>query len=228
MNKQALESLPSARDLSETTHEMKLPLVSPSDVPTISADIVDHEVSQGFRSSKAWPPGGTTHHELLIHFHLCELIHGWNLNPYRRDSSTATVDEYAEHLGITRFAFMSKEAREDFLDYYGLTDFVVSRVDADPNQNNNQPESNNQPYWFITLTNKFHPASVRDFLDVYKSAMNTLAVIHDERERAIRNDGNKLGFITADHFTAREAAELTRIRAAREKLSAPTENGIAI
>jgi hypothetical protein len=141
------------------------------------------------------------------------------LNPYRRAESqgVATIDEYAEHLGLSRFAFLSKEAREDFLDYYGLTDFVVSRVDADP-----APSSDN-PYWFVTLTNKFHPNDVRAFLDVYKSAMNTLAVIHDERERAIHNDGNKVGFITADHFNQRELTELVKIKAAREQLGAPVE-----
>ena len=198
---------------------MKLPSVktSPSDVPTISADISDHEVSQGFRSSNAWPPSDDkhdSHSELLIHFHLCELIHGWNLNPYRRDTSTATIDEYAEHLGLSRFAFLSKEAREDFVDYYGLTDFVTSRVD---------PASGADQYFYLTLTNKFHPNAVRDFLTTYKSAMNALAVIHDERERAIHNDGNKVGFITADHFTSRELTELTKVRAAREKLGAPSE-----
>ena len=222
MNKQALESIPSARSLTsvgEATHEMKLPSVSPSDIPTVSADIVDHEASTGFRSSNAWPASDETHDshsELLIHFHFCELIHAWNLNPYKRDVSTGTVsvDEYAEHLGISRFAFLSKESREDFLDFYGLDDFVVNRVDADSEKNN--------PYFFLTLTNKFHPNAVRDFLTVYKTSMNTLAVIHDERERAIRNDGNKVGFITADHFSLREATELTNIRKAREKLGAPS------
>jgi hypothetical protein len=73
----------------------------------------------------------------------------------------------------------------------------------------------------LVLNNKFAASDVQQFMDIYKSAMNTLAVIHDERERAIVNDGNKVGFICVDHFTAREVAELMRIRQAREKLGAP-------
>jgi hypothetical protein len=49
--------------------------------------------------------------------------------------------------------------------------------------------------------------------------MANLADIENERARAIRTDGNRVGFICVDHFTWRGTLELSRIRQAREALA---------
>lgn len=178
-------------------------------LPKMSADIQDHDRLSGYRTTENWPEH-LPHHTKLIHFHFCELVHAWNLNPFRRDTSTVTIDETAETYGISRVVFSSNTARNDFLDYYALDDFVVRDIKS----------NESSTYFWVELTNKFHPREAQYFLDVYKSAMNTLAVIHDERIRAIRHEGGKIGFITVDHFNAREVNELMRIKQARMELGA--------
>jgi hypothetical protein len=177
-------------------------------VPKMAADITDHDRLSGFKSSAAWP-AELPEHTKLIHFHFVELIHAWNLNPFKRDMpAVASVDESAEAEGRSRFAFVTKGNRDGFLEFYGLDDFVLF-------------EQSDENFFYVELTNKFNREEANQFLTTYRSAMNTLAVIHEERERAIRNDGGKVGFICVDHFAAREVHELMRIRQAREMLGAP-------
>lgn len=178
-------------------------------VPQMAADIRDHDHMMGSRTALIWPQ----HLEvstMLIHFHFVELLHAWNLNPFKRDMGVAAVDEFAEEQGVSRFSFTSKESLDDFVDYYELSDFVVSKFFAE----------RSDAFSFLTLSNKFTRDQANEFLDVYKSAMNTLAVINEERTRAIRHDGGKVGFVSADHFNAREKNELNRITFARQKLGA--------
>lgn len=181
-------------------------------VPTVAAAVDDHDRIAGQKASNNWPSDANKSSR-LIHFHFVELLHAWNLNPFRRELSTATVDEYAETKGVTRFVFCSKQSLEDFLDFYGLDDFVVHKGETI-----DTPEGST--WWCVHFTNKFGEPEANSFLTTYRDAMNTLAVIHDERERAIVNDGGKVGFICADHFAARETYELMRIRKARESLAA--------
>jgi hypothetical protein len=175
-------------------------------LPKMAADITDHDRLSGNRTTENWPEH-LPHQTKLIHFHFCELAHAWNLNPFRRDASPVSVDESAEAEGRSRLAFCSKVARNDFLDYYSLDDFVLF-------------EREDEHFFYIELTNKFDPREAQVFLNIYRSAMNALAVIHDERTRAIRNDGGKVGFIAVDHFAARETHELMRIKQARIELGA--------
>lgn len=174
--------------------------------PKTPASLNEHDQLAGYKSAQVWPSDANPH-SLAMHYHFCELLGAWNLNPFKRIESigVAGVDEIAETNGVTLFNFVSSAAREDFLDFYGLDDFVVSKKDG--------------AFYWVTLTNSFGTPEVTAFLDVYKSAMNSLANIEDERTRAIRNDGNKVGFICADHFNARELNELIKIRAAREALA---------
>jgi hypothetical protein len=190
-------------------------------IPKMAADIADHDRLSGYKTSLNWPDELPTHTK-HIHFHFVELLEAWNLNPFKRDMTVSTVDEYAETHGETRFAFCSKESREDFLEFYGLDDFVVRRDDP-VDEVDVYPNANVSKFWLLTLTNKFGKPEVESFLTTYRSAMNTLVAIHDERERAIRNDGGKIGFLCVDHFAARETHELMRIRHAREMLGAPNE-----
>ena len=173
---------------------------------SIPASINDHDALNGHSSRTNWPDN--LHPVTLkVHFHLCELLHAWNAYPFKRVESfgIAAVDEWSERMGQTRFSFTSEESLTDFLDLYGLDDFELKR--SGPN--------NGTDFWWLTLTNKFAREDVNEFLKVYAACMNNLAVINDERLRAIRTDGGKVGFICVDHFSAREAAELIRIKQAR-------------
>lgn len=195
-------------------------------IPQMAMDIVEHDVTTGRRSAENWPDD-LPKHTLMIHLHLCELIDSWNINPHRRLESqgVATIDQFAETLGITRFAFTSKEGREDFLEFYGLEDFEVERIDArEPREaSDGGGIIPGDPYWYIRLSNKFAKEDVQTFLDVYRSALNTLAALNEERARAIRHDGGRVGFTCIEHFTIQELHELTRIRQAREQLGAPAK-----
>lgn len=174
--------------------------------PTIPAKINDHDQLAGHKSAQVWPTDANPH-SLAIHYHFCELLAAWNLNPFKRVEAigVAGVDEIAETKGVTLFNFVSSCAREDFINCYGLEEFVVRKRDA--------------AFYWVTLTNSFGKPEVTEFLDVYKSAMQSLAVIEDERNRAIRNDGNKIGFICADHYVSRELNELMKIKYARDLLA---------
>jgi hypothetical protein len=178
---------------------------------TVPADIRDHDLLSGNPTSKSWPKSTNSHASQLIHFHFCELIHAWNLNPFRRIEArgVAAVDELAEERGESLFSFTSKEGRDDFIGYYGLEDFVLPREDK-----------GNTPFRWLRLANQFALTDINAFMTTYRNAMMTLSIIHDERLRAIKNDGNKVGFLMTDHFCARELHELMRIRQAREKLGA--------
>lgn len=179
--------------------------------PTKAAQIDDHDRLTGYRSSSNWP---TYLHAntLQMHWHWCELLEAWNLNPFKRQESfgTATVDESAEAEGITRFVFPSRENRNDFLEAYNLEDFIRHLYD---------PHSEGDVFALV-LVNNFDKVDAAEFLNILKHATNQLAIIHDERMRAIRNDGGRIGFITADHFNKREAHEMTRITQARNMLGA--------
>lgn len=185
--------------------------------PTVSASIDDHDTLSGCKTSGNWPREANPL-SLRMHFHFVELLEAWNLNPFKRnnDMATATVDEYAETKGVSRFVFVTKESLEDFLDFYGLDDFVIHKGETI-----DTPDGST--YWCVHLANSFGKPEAESFLTTYRSAMNTLSAIHDERERAIQTDGGKIGFICVDHFAARETHELMRIRKAREILGAPNE-----
>lgn len=179
--------------------------------PVKAAHIEDHDRLSGFRSSENWPEW-LHHNTLRMHWHWCELLEAWNLNPFKRNQSfgSATVDESAEAQGVTRFAFPSHESAVDFVDAYDLNEFVIGAIrDRDEHE-----------FVYVTLANNFGRAAETEFFNVLTHATNQLAVIHDERMRAIRNDGGRVGFITVDHFGKREAHEMTRIAQARQMLGA--------
>lgn len=179
--------------------------------PTKAAQIEDHDRLNGCRSSESWP---TWLHAntLRIHWHWCELLEAWNLNPFKRQESfgAATVDESAEAEGITRFVFPNVENRNDFIEAYHLEDFIRHLYNP----------SSEGDFFALTLVNNFDKTDAAEFLNVLKHATNQLAVIHDERMRAIRNDGGRVGFITVDHFNRRELHEMLRITQARNMLGA--------
>lgn len=179
--------------------------------PIQAAQIEDHDRLTGYRSSDNWP---TWMHAntLRIHWHWCELLEAWNLNPFKRQESfgTATVDESAEVNGITRFVFPSLESAKDFADEYDLWEFTVGGI----------VDRNEHEFAYVTLVNNFDRALSAEFLNVVKHATNQLAIIHDERMRAIRNDSGRIGYITVTHFNQREQHEMNRISAARQKLGA--------
>ena len=180
----------------------------PNDVPemlTLSpAQIDDHDSFSAHPVKNAWP-SNLAPSTLKLH-----QVFAWSLNPFRLDTGTASVDQYAETQGKSRFSFTSKIALDDFLEYYMLDDFVVNRTDA----------SRSDAFHFLTLTNKFLPSEIEQFFAVYRDAINALTVINEERMRAIRFDGNKVGHVFVDHFSARETHELMRIKMARIQLGA--------
>jgi hypothetical protein len=180
-------------------------------VPKMAADITDHDKLMGNKASLNWPDH-LQPETLKLHLHFCELIDGWNLRPDRvgNGTGTATVDEYAETNGVSRFSFVSKADRTNWLTYYFLDDFVADTIDA----------NHGSPYYFVELRNVYPKSQVRHFLDVYRSAINCLAALNEESQRAIRNDGGKVGFVTVDHFAARQVHELNRISLARQMLGA--------
>lgn len=186
-------------------------------LPVMAANIDDHDKLSGNRTREIWPaelPNST----MQMHFHWCELLHAFNLSVNRRSFATATVDEYAETMGTSRFVFTSKADRDDFIDRYNLSDFIV---EVTTNEHDAITLSENLPvFWWLTLANRFNPEKVTAFLNTYRSAMNTLAIVQEERNRALRNDGGKVGYILADHFSEREMNALTTIGKARQVLGA--------
>lgn len=202
-----------------STQTVRLEIVeagaSVNDVPELlslqPAQVFDHDnlASHATSTVNTWPQNldGST---LQIHYHFCEMLFAWNVNPFKRDMGVAAVDSVAESSGVTRFSFTTKESLDDFLDFYALDDFVVRRIDA--------PRSDS--FHFVELTNKFLPSDVRQFFAVYRGCMQNLTVINDERRRALINDGNRVGHAFVDHFCAREAHELRTIKLARMTLGA--------
>lgn len=182
-------------------------------LPTEAANVEAHDYSIGARITQSWPIH-LNRSTMRMHMHFCELLYSWNLSPFKRERGVATVDELAETEGLTRFYFHSKADAGNFIDHFGLEDFVT----VEPSQTGTLNELTGRPFWFLHLTNKFDTREVHEFLGVYMSAINALKVIYDERRRAVTNDNGQIGFVTAEHFTSREVMELSRIRAAREKL----------
>lgn len=180
-------------------------------VPKMAAGIDDHDKLNGNKARSNWPVH-KQEQTLKIHLHFCELLDSWNFNPRKRQESlgNATVDEYAETQGKTRFVFCTIEARNDFIEMYQLEDFVVAT--HDPNVAS--------AYYFLELANQFSRDDANNFLDVYRQAVNTLAVLNEESQRAIRNDGGKVGFVTCDHYVTLQTFELSRISLARQTLGA--------
>ncbi|GHF92409.1 hypothetical protein [Streptomyces griseosporeus] len=179
-------------------------------MPKMPADIADHDSTRGWRTALDWP-AHLPQHTLKIHYHFCELLTAWNLNPNRRDTSTVTIDESAEALGITRFVFCSNKGRDDFLDFFSLDDFVVRLWD-------------DGTYAWLELTNKFNKAEAEQFLTTLRECVNMLSVIQEERNRAIRNDNGKIGYVLVEHFTSREFDVLLRIKQARSMLGMGVES----
>jgi hypothetical protein len=183
---------------------------SPADLPVLQpAQIHDHDNFRAVPTKSEWP-SNLAPSTLKLHLHFCELVDSWNLNPFRRDTGVAAVDQFAETQGISRFSFTSKIALDDFLDYNLLDDFIVSRNEA----------SRSDAFHFVTLTNKFLPSEIEAYFTIYREAMESLTVLEEERHRAIRMDANKVGYVTIDHFCARETHELMRIKRARSALGA--------
>lgn len=153
-----------------------------------------------------------------IHIHLRELLYAWNLSPCNTGGRDSSVDEFAETEGITRFVFSGRSDPGNFMDFHGLNDFLVGEIEG--------LSSPAGSFFYLTLTNKFHEDDVNKFLGVYGRSINTLAIIYEERRRAVQMDGGKIGFITADHFTTREQIALNNLRAAREALGAGFKGGV--
>jgi hypothetical protein len=190
----------------------RLELAGPADpagIPLQPAQVDEHDNFRAIPTRSEWP-ANLAPSTLKLHLHFCELVDAWNLNPFRRDTGVASVDQYAETLGKSRFSFTSKIALDDWLEYYMLDDFVVVRNEA----------TRSQAFHFITLTNKFLPSEIEQFLTTYRDAMQSLTVLEEERRRAIIMDGNKVGHLHVDHFNARETYELMRIKRARIQLGA--------
>lgn len=183
-------------------------------LPKVPATVTQHDHSIGDRVKLNWP----AHFQastMYIHMHLCELLYAWNLNPYRPALSAATVDEYSETLGLTRFVFPTRGDAQAFINQYAIIDFVVSEQFS--------PEDN-EAAWAVTFTNRFERDEVNGFLEIYNRAVVALTTIYDEQRRAVSIDNGKFGFVTADHFTTRETIELAKIRTAREKLGRGFKN----
>jgi hypothetical protein len=178
-------------------------------VPTmlVPAQVQEHDKLTGFQSTDAWPDN-LAPSTLKIHMHFLELVTAWNYNPHRTEYGVASVDQFAESNGISRFAFCSRASATAFIAHYELDDFIVERIDA--------PRSD--AFHFITLSNRFLPSEVARFFQVYDSAMLELSAIENERRGATRVDGNKVGFVLVDHFTWRETYQLMRIKQSRKNL----------
>jgi hypothetical protein len=183
----------------------------PNFVVHTPAQIDDHDRLSGYRARTNWPAWLHVN-TLNIHMHYCELVQAWNLNPFRRQESfsVVTVDESAEAEGISRFVFCSVESLNDFIDGNELEHLIEKLHEPGPSG----------AYYWATLRNNFGRDEMQAFMDDYRRSMVELATIQNERMGAIRHDGGKVGYITADHFTSREMYELNRIKAARQKLGA--------
>lgn len=184
-------------------------------LPKVPAAIDEHDHNIGDRAKLNWP----VHLQpstLKVHLHFCELIDSWRINSRRRFGSFVGVNETAEHEGVSGFNFDSEADLADFLAHYQLNDFVVNRAKYEVPISYEETRTTH----YLTLSNKFTAAEVNGFLDVYKSAVNGLAIIHDERRRATNVDGGRIGFLAVDHFNYRETVELDRITAARSILGA--------
>lgn len=175
--------------------------------PNLPADVNAHDRSVSDRVLERWPIERTKASR-DIHHHFCELIFAWNMNPFKDEVGVASVDEFAENFGMSRFAFVSKRDADAWLESYGLDDFVVRCDDT------------SGEFYYVTLSNQFVTSEVNEFLAVYNAAMTSITLLQAERKRAIINDGGRVGFACIDHFAAREVHELLRIKAARENLGA--------
>lgn len=182
-------------------------------LPKTPADVETHDHFNGDRIAQNWPTE-LSREAMRVHMHFCELVYAWKLNPARTSHGDATVDEFAESNGISRFIFESRGDAGDFIDHFGLEDFITTWA----TKTGASHPVTERPFWYIELTNKFAPSDVHEFLGAYNSAIMALSVIYDERRRAVSIDDGKFGFVTADHFTARENIELNKITAARQKL----------
>lgn len=180
-------------------------------LPKIPAAIDEHDRSVGNRVHRNWPSHFQTS-TLTIHLHFCELIDSWRIHPARtqRFTSYLGVAEEAEVKGNSAFNFDNKDDLNAFLEFYQLDDFIVSRDSFEG--------VNNRKFYHLILSNKFTPDEVNRFMNVYKSAINRLAGIAEERRRAINLDGGRVGFLTIDHFSFQEQVELNHILTARCEL----------
>lgn len=201
----------------------KRDFTGPSDFQcAIPAQITDHDEMAGFPASKAWP-SDSSEHSLRLHLHFCELIHAWNLSPYRREaqrSQVASVNQEAETRGESQFSFVSLADRTAFVKHFGLDDFVSDTFDPKSGEPGVEPFTEISHFYLLTLNNKLGRLEINAFFRTYQNAMNNLSIIETERRRAISNDGNRVGFITSEHFAGREMFELSRIRTARVQLGA--------
>lgn len=170
-------------------------------IPKLPFDVSDHDKLCGQRSATNWPDY-LPRHTLLVHSHWCELLHSWNLNPFRTEDREACVDIGAETTGMTCFIFPTKADANDFLDYNSIDDFVEDLFESTGT-------------FCLILKNKFDEEKAKTFFSTYSSAMNALAIVEEERRRAIRNDGGKVTYVSVQHFSDREIFHLLRIKQAR-------------
>lgn len=186
-------------------------------LPKIPQSIDAHDKVTGCRSQNNWPQ--EFHRStLIVHLHLCELLFAWRLRPEGKHADKVSVDEYAETLGRSRFIFGSKSDAGDFIDHYGLEDFVLTEPKA-TGQTESTPDGKSVTvFYFVEFTNKFHRDDVNDFIRAYNLHLLNLSVVYEERRRAVSIENGKFGYVHADHFSEREVHELNAIRAAREKL----------
>lgn len=191
---------------------------------TRAAQVTDHDMFSTNSASTRWPQGnvvesnGDYSSDLSIHMHqhFCELLAAWNLNPARTFQQAAYVYQDAELHGQSKFIFFNRESANGFIDTYKLNPFII-----------NYTYVSGEPYSAVLhLANKFPLGDIREFLTVYRSAINNLATIHDERNTAIKYDGGKVGFMTVDHFYRREVVELERIAKARFELATGNHGAI--
>ena len=180
-------------------------------LPKIPAAIDEHDKNNGNRVHLNWPDYATSASR-YIHLHFCELIDSWRIHVRRQSTALIAIDPVAEQRGQSGFAFDNEQDMCDFVDNYQLSHFVV----GEPREFRAATEyATTKTSYYLTLSNKFTPQQANTFLDVYKSAINNLAIIADARRRAMNVDGGHVGFMTVDHFAPREQMELIRISAAR-------------
>lgn len=172
-------------------------------LPKAPASFEQHDHSIGDRAANNWPEH-LHRSTLLVHLHLCELLDSWRINPLRYASSRIWVNEDQEREGLTHFEFQSKTDLNAFIDHYKLADFIVLIGSYLGDSGG-----------YLNLSNKFERDETNKFLETYNACVNRLAIIADERRRAIVIDGGKIGFMTVDHYSVRERNELEQITRAR-------------
>lgn len=186
-------------------------------MPIVPASLGVGDLFRVEQVAERWPIELPTHTR-QIHMHFRELAFAWQISPFRNteSSQTVSVDEFAETSGISRIIFETPQDAGNFVDHFDLEDFLLRK--ATPTGSNHP--TTGRPFFYIELTNRFAREDVAAFIEVYSAAIMALSVIHAERRRAISMDNGRYGFVTSDHFTARETMELCKIAGARTKLGA--------